>query len=315
MATKFYPLPWGHAEVRVDRVRRAAPVLGPWRGIGGTGRFPHGISTSYRRKRHEARNIRDTRPAHARHPGPVGPSTSRLSRARRPSSSSTAPEVEEEARIEIRPRRDGHELIVVIEERGRPVPSGAGRGSPPRDHASGSRRRGLDGLGRPRRARRLRRAARSNTASGDVEFEHVGGEAQINSASGDVKLTHVGGQLSVNTASGDLEVGRLIGEGKVRAASGDISIDEADRRLKVQTASGDVDVRSVRQGDVTLQTASGDIDVAVKQGSKVFIDARSMSGETSYRARDHRRSVRRRGPAGRDQRHRHERGHRYPPGL
>ena len=89
------------------------------------------------------------------------------------------------------------------------------------------------------------------------------------------------GALTVNTASGDLEVGRLAGEGKVRAASGDVSIDEADGSLKVQTASGDVDVHSVCQGDVVLQTASGDIEVAVKQGSKVFIDARSMSGETS----------------------------------
>ncbi|MGH2921022.1 MAG: DUF4097 family beta strand repeat-containing protein, partial [Gaiellaceae bacterium] len=41
------------------------------------------------------------------------------------------------------------------------------------------------------------------------------------------------------------------------------------------------EVGSVREGDVTLQTASGDIEVSVKQGSKVFIDARSMSGETS----------------------------------
>jgi hypothetical protein len=49
----------------------------------------------------------------------------------------------------------------------------------------------------------------------------------------------------------------------------------------VQTASGDVEVNSVREGDVVLQTASGDIEVAVKKGSKVFIDARSMSGETS----------------------------------
>jgi DUF4097 and DUF4098 domain-containing protein YvlB len=67
----------------------------------------------------------------------------------------------------------------------------------------------------------------------------------------------------------------------VRAASGDISILEAQTALKVQTASGDVEVDSVREGDVVLQTASGDIEVAVKKGSKVFIDARSMSGETS----------------------------------
>ena len=37
----------------------------------------------------------------------------------------------------------------------------------------------------------------------------------------------------------------------------------------------------MREGDVTLQTASGDIDVGIKQGSKLWIDAKSMSGETS----------------------------------
>lgn len=91
----------------------------------------------------------------------------------------------------------------------------------------------------------------------------------------------VDGPLTVNTASGDLEVGTLQGDGKVRAASGDVSIDEADSSLKVQTASGDVEVESVREGDVVLQTASGDIEVGIKQGSKLWIDAKSMSGETS----------------------------------
>ena len=193
---------------------------------------------------------------------------------------SASPELEEEARIELRPKRDGHELSVVIEKR-----SGLFRAfreevrlrvtTPPgADVEVSTASADVD-------ARGDFGAAQINTASGDVEFEHVGGEAQVNSASGDVTLARVDGPLTVNPASGDLEVGRLAGEGKVRAASGDISIDEAETALKVQTASGDVDVNSVREGDVTLQTASGDIGVAVKQGSKVFIDARSMSGETS----------------------------------
>ena len=37
----------------------------------------------------------------------------------------------------------------------------------------------------------------------------------------------------------------------------------------------------MREGEVTLQTASGDIQVGIKQGSKLWIDARSMSGDTS----------------------------------
>jgi len=193
---------------------------------------------------------------------------------------SASPELEEEARIELRPKRDGHELSVVIEKR-----SGLFRSFREEVRLRVTTPPGADVEVSTASADVVDRGdfgtAKINTVSGDVEFEHVGGEAQVNSASGDVKLARVDGKLTVNTASGDVEVGRLAGPGKVRAASGDISIDEAETGLKVQTASGDVDVSSVRDGDVTLQTASGDIEVAVKQGSKVFIDARSMSGETS----------------------------------
>ena len=152
-------------------------------------------------------------------------------------------------------------------------------------------------------------AAKVNTASGDIRFEHVGGEAQVNSASGDVNLDQVDGALTVNTASGDVEIRRIQGEGKVRAASGDISIDEADSSLKVQTASGDVEVDSVREGEVTLQTASGDIEVGIKQGSKLWIDARSMSGETSSELELGDAPSRRRRPAGRGAGDCHERRH------
>jgi DUF4097 and DUF4098 domain-containing protein YvlB len=193
---------------------------------------------------------------------------------------SGSPELEEEARIELHPKRDGHEVSVIIEKR-----SGLFRAfredvrvrvqAPPgADVEVSTASADVD-------ARGDFGAAQINTASGDVEFEHVGGEAQVNSASGDVKLARVDGELTVNTASGDLEVGRLEGEGKVRAASGDVSIDEAVSSLKVQTASGDVEIESVREGEVTLQTASGDIQVGIKQGSKLWIDAKSMSGETS----------------------------------
>ena len=188
-------------------------------------------------------------------------------------------EVEEDARIEARPRGDGHEVVVAVEQRGflrrdsgdihvRVVaPMGA-------DVEVSTASADVDANGEFG-------ALEVSTASGDVRFEHIGGEARVNSASGDLNFGRVRGKLTVNTASGDLEVEHLAGDGKVRAASGDVSIEEAETALKVQTASGDVEVGSVRQGEVVLQTASGDIDVGIRRGSKVFIDARSMSGETS----------------------------------
>jgi DUF4097 and DUF4098 domain-containing protein YvlB len=188
-------------------------------------------------------------------------------------------ELIDDARIESRPRGDGFEVTVVVEERGFfkrsrgdirarvTVPTGADVD--------------LSTASADVEARGELGELEANTASGDVRVQQIGGEAQVNSASGDVQLDAVGGRLTVNTASGDLEVGRLGGDGKVRAASGDIQVGEADSSLKVQTASGDVEIGSVREGEVVVQTASGEIKVGVKRGSKVFIDARSMSGETS----------------------------------
>jgi hypothetical protein len=76
-------------------------------------------------------------------------------------------------------------------------------------------------------------------------------------------------------------VGRVGGEARVDNASGDVELGEAGGSVKVRTASGDQQVRSVTQGRVDLTSASGDILVGIKQGSRVYIDARSMSGEVS----------------------------------
>jgi hypothetical protein len=49
----------------------------------------------------------------------------------------------------------------------------------------------------------------------------------------------------------------------------------------VQTASGDQQIDAVVRGQVTLQSASGDMSVGVRRGSRLAVDARSMSGDTS----------------------------------
>ena len=49
----------------------------------------------------------------------------------------------------------------------------------------------------------------------------------------------------------------------------------------MRTASGDQQVRSVAGGKVELSSASGDIRVGIKRGSRLWVDARSMSGDVS----------------------------------
>lgn len=121
----------------------------------------------------------------------------------------------------------------------------------------------------------------ANVASTDVETRGTCGEVEVNSASGDVALDRVDGRLHVNTASGDVEVKHVSGETRINSASGDVVVGEAESDVRVRTASGDVELRSVVRGKVEVQSASGDVLVGIRQGSSVYIDASSMSGDMS----------------------------------
>ena len=68
---------------------------------------------------------------------------------------------------------------------------------------------------------------------------------------------------------------------EVNSASGDVLVREARSSVSVNTASGDQNIGSVSQGGVNLKSASGDLKVGIKEGSKLFIDARSRSGDVS----------------------------------
>ena len=137
------------------------------------------------------------------------------------------------------------------------------------------------------------------TGSGDVQFSEVSGEVEINAASGDVQLATIGGRARINTASGDVQLGSVGDEARINSASGDVQIREARNGLQVNTASGDVLVReasssvsgnsasgdqtigSVSQGKVELKSASGDMKIGIREGSTLWVDARSRSGDVS----------------------------------
>jgi DUF4097 and DUF4098 domain-containing protein YvlB len=137
------------------------------------------------------------------------------------------------------------------------------------------------------------------TGSGDVQFTDISGDAEVSAASGDVQISLVGGEARLNTASGDIQVGMIGADGRVNSASGDVMIRTAGGRFEANTASGDIQVKealgsvnantasgdqqigSVFQDTVNLRSASGDIRVGIKEGSKLFVDARSRSGDVT----------------------------------
>jgi len=119
------------------------------------------------------------------------------------------------------------------------------------------------------------------SASGDVAVEKAGGDVRVKTASGDIHVEEVGGRLDVNSASGDLHAGSVAGETKVQLVSGDVHIREAADSVTANTVSGDQRLEAVSKGRLDLRAISGDITVGIRQGSKLFVDANTISGSTS----------------------------------
>jgi Toastrack DUF4097 len=117
------------------------------------------------------------------------------------------------------------------------------------------------------------------TASGDARLETVQGKLQVKTASGDISVAGFASESSLTTVSGDLTVGQADGSLVARAVSGDVRIGSLRGSLTLSTTSGDVDVRSVEAGEVRVETVSGDVRVGVGRGTRVWIDAASVSGD------------------------------------
>jgi Putative adhesin len=190
-------------------------------------------------------------------------------------------EAVESARIQLRDRGDGHELVVDVPgSRGLNLFS---RGSEVRlvVRCPASAELQAEAGSADVQAAGRYASVQIQTGSGDVAVAEVEGDAKLKSGSGDLALERVDGGLSAQTGSGDVAIGRTGHSAAVRSASGDVVVRDATLELTVQTASGDVRVESVSAGQVSVQSASGDVSVGVRKGRTVWMDAKSMSGETT----------------------------------
>ena len=117
------------------------------------------------------------------------------------------------------------------------------------------------------------------TASGDVKLDSVQKKLQVKTASGDVDVRAIEADGTVNTVSGDIGVERVDGSLVARAVSGDARIISVRGPLTLTTTSGDARIESVESGEVTFQSVSGDARIGVSRGTRVWIDATSVSGD------------------------------------
>jgi DUF4097 and DUF4098 domain-containing protein YvlB len=119
------------------------------------------------------------------------------------------------------------------------------------------------------------------TASGDASFDVVSGELAVNSASGDVRVGVVRGRVDADTASGDVLVERAESAVHLNAVSGDVYVREALDEIELHTVSGDQKVGTAAGGPISSQSVSGDVWIGIARGTRVHINAGSLSGDTT----------------------------------
>jgi DUF4097 and DUF4098 domain-containing protein YvlB len=117
-----------------------------------------------------------------------------------------------------------------------------------------------------------------DTASGDVSLSEVE-NAKVKSASGDLSIRTVTGAVSVRTASGDVKVGLVVDRMDVSTASGSVDVGLARGGLASSASSGDLAIDRYEGSDLDLKSVSGDIRVGLPRGTRLTLDAKSLSGK------------------------------------
>jgi Toastrack DUF4097 len=117
------------------------------------------------------------------------------------------------------------------------------------------------------------------TGSGDARFDSVVGDLSVKTASGDARGTSVGGDATFHSASGDLSIASVGRKLVARTASGDVRVGAVDGSVQVSAVSGDVDLGSLVSGRTSIRTVSGDVEVGVAEGTDVYLDLGSTSGD------------------------------------
>jgi len=118
-----------------------------------------------------------------------------------------------------------------------------------------------------------------SAGSTDLGAEGRLGEVSARTASGDVALETVSGKLEVKTASGDISVRTIESNASLVTVSGDLEVGRIHAPITARSVSGDVNLKAVEAGEVRVQTVSGDTRIGVGRGTRVWIDAASVSGD------------------------------------
>jgi hypothetical protein len=116
--------------------------------------------------------------------------------------------------------------------------------------------------------------------SADVTVDDVAGAFKSKTTSGDIDVAQVQGVVDVQSVSGDASIGVVEGPLTAQLISGGLRVRSASSSVNASTVSGDQELGSVREGSVSMRSVSGNIKVGIRRGSRLHVDARSLSGDT-----------------------------------
>jgi len=88
-----------------------------------------------------------------------------------------------------------------------------------------------------------------------------------------------GAEVEANLASADIEGRGRYSDVRINTASGDVKFEQIEGEARIDSASGDVQIERV--GSAKMNSASGDVDVGIAKGSRLWVEAQSLSGDTS----------------------------------
>jgi DUF4097 and DUF4098 domain-containing protein YvlB len=118
------------------------------------------------------------------------------------------------------------------------------------------------------------------SASTDVACRVRLASANVQTASGDVRLCDVDGDVQLKTASGTLRTGTVKGELDAHGVSGDMRFERALGDVRVVVVSGDINLEEIVEGLIQVRAVSGDLTVLARPGTRLAIDASTVSGKT-----------------------------------
>ena len=119
---------------------------------------------------------------------------------------------------------------------------------------------------------------RARSGFGEIEVEHVAGDADVATGSGTARIGAIDGSAVIKNSNGDSWVGLAAKDLRVNSANGDIAVGRANATVVAKTANGDVRLGAVTRGSVVAETGRGGLEIGITDGTSAYLDLHTNFG-------------------------------------